>query len=352
MSSIHEVAKEAGVSTATVSRVFSRPGLISSPTQKKVLETASRLNYHPNIARRKPQRDGMAERRASIRCPLIGYEFFADSPNLASQDSSFFAPVLAGAQNEAARLAMHLVVHTTDRNANLERLPDMLLDLPLAGMLLVNIGRVTAADLFARHAPHIVLLDNTDETACYDCVVSDGIGGAVVLTRYLFELGHRDIAFVASNTRTPSYRDRLRGFLAAHYEAGRTVDPENVISLDQTGKGNAAIYELMRGERRPTAVIGASDIQAFDMLSICRDLGLRVPGDISIAGFDDLESSAQVWPPLTTVRIDKELMGRTAVARLHARIEAAQRGTMPMQPITLQVPARLLTRASCAAVSL
>ena len=349
MNSIREVAKQAGVSTATVSRAFNTPELISALTHKRVLETADRLNYRPLRAR---QRVGTpAEAAAATDEAFIGFQFFGASPTDLLQANAFYAPLLAGAQVAAAERGLHLLEHTTDRHQLARLLPKMVQDKTVAGMLLVGTAEPAILAVFLERIPQIVLVDHRDPTHSHDCIVSDGLGGALAATKYLFELGHQRIAFLSDDAAAASFQDRLRGFVCAHFEVGRTVDPRLIVSADSEDSIPAAIQGLLTGPDRPTALLAANDQQALIVMQVCRALGLSIPEDLSLIGFDDIEFSAHTWPPLTTVRVPKEQIGRLAVTRLQERLRAASSPLEASPPVTVEVPVSLIVRHSCRPLS-
>ncbi len=344
MNSIREVAKQAGVSTATVSRAFNAPELISAPTHKRVLEAADRLNYRPLRARQRVA--APVETAVPTDEAFIGFQFFGASPSDLPQANAFYAPLLAGAQVAAAERGLHLLVHTTDRHQLAQQLPKMIRDQTVAGMLLVGTADPEILTAFLERVPQIVLVDHRDPTRRHDCIVSDGLGGAMAATKYLFGLGHRRIAFLRDDVSAASFQDRLRGFVCAHFEAGRAVDPRLVVTapLDEF---TTTLQELLALPERPTALLAANDTQALVVMQVCRTLSLSIPDDLSLIGFDDIEFSAHTWPPLTTVRVEKEELGRLAVTRLQERLRAPENSPEAMPPVTLEVPVSLVVRQSC-----
>lgn len=348
MNSIREVAKQAGVSTATVSRAFNTPELISALTHKRVLEAADRLNYRPLRARQRSA--APAEAAAPTDEAFIGFQFFGASPSDLPQANAFYAPLLAGAQVAAAERGLHLLVHTTDRHQLALQLPKMVREQTVAGMLLVGTADPEILSVFLERVPQIVLVDHRDPTRRHDCIVSDGLGGAMAATKHLFELGHRRIAFLRDDVSAASFQDRLRGFACAHFEASRAVDPQLVatVPLDEI---TAALQGLLALPERPTALVAANDTLALAVMQACRTLGLSIPDDLSLIGFDDIEFSAQTWPPLTTVRVEKEDMGRLAVTRLQERLRAPRNSSNnspeALPPVTVEVPVSLVVRQSC-----
>jgi Transcriptional regulators len=354
MSSIHDVAKRAGVSTATVSRTFRSPGLLTEETQRRVLEAAKQLGYRPRRARSAAATTGEdAPRPREAREEAIGFQFFADRPADTLQSNAFYAPMLMGAQEEAAALGMHLLVHTTDRHRLAKELPKMVQDEAIAGSLLVGTGADPATlARFSERLPHLVLLDDLDPTGQFECVTSDGFGGMFEATNYLLGLGHRRIGFFLVEEEVRPFRERLHGYVSALFRAGITPDPAMVLGgrfEDPDEERIARLAALVTHpdpERRPTALLASNDDYAFYALRHLRRLGLRVPEDISLIGFDDTPFSTHTDPPLTTVRVDKEAMGRLAVQRLVARIRSPEGGTTH-HPVHNQMPVSLVVRQSC-----
>ncbi len=345
MNSIREVAKQAGVSTATVSRAFNTPELISALTHKRVLEAADRLNYRPLRARQRSA--APAEAAAPTDEAFIGFQFFGASPSDLPQANAFYAPLLAGAQVAAAERGLHLLVHTTDRHQLALQLPKMVREQTVAGMLLVGTADPEILSVFLERVPQIVLVDHRDPTRRHDCIVSDGLGGAMAATKYLFELGHRRIAFLRDDVSAASFQDRLRGFVCAHFEAGRAVDPQLAVTMQSAATILSLLPDLLALPDPPTALLAANDTLALAVMQACRTLGLSIPDDLSLIGFDDIEFSAQTWPPLTTVRVEKEEMGRLAVARLQERLRAPNNSPEALPPVTMEVPVSLVVRQSC-----
>jgi len=346
MNSIREVAKEAGVSTATVSRAFNTPELISSHTHKRVLEAADLLGYRPLRVRGRHVASSTAPVRADS---FIGFQFFGASAADPLQANTFYAPVLAGAQVEAAAQGMHLLAHTTDRHQLTQELPKMVREQAVAGMLLVGTADAEILSSFLERVPQIVLVDHCDPTGRHDCVLTNGLAGAMDAVHYLFALGHRRIVFLRDDPYAPSFQDRLRGFVCAHFEAGRPVDPALVLTVSEDEILDT-LGALWKSPDRPTALFAANDHLAYAVMQACRTLGLRIPEDLSLIGFDDIEFSAQTWPPLTTVRVQKEQLGRLAVRRLLDRLQAKDSSPEAMPPVTIEAPVSLIVRQSCRAL--
>lgn len=348
MPSIDDVAKKAGVSTATVSRSFRSPALLSEETQQRVLDAARQLNYRPRGLRIRT-----AVENSDIETPrkvheAIGFQFFADRPEDTLQSNSFYAPLLMGAQDEAATLGLNLLVHTTDRHRLAREMPKMVEERAISGMLLVGAGAdPETLAFFAENVPHVVLLDDYDPSGQFECITSDGFGGARQVAQYLLGLGHRRIAFFLGEENVRPFQARLHGYLSALFDAGIIPDPGLVIGgqfEDSDEVREEAIRAVLLQNDRPTALLVANDEYAFAVMRILRRIGLRIPEDISLVGFDDIAFCAHTDPPLTTVRVDKEGMGRLGVRRLYAQM---QTGSVNLLPAHNELPVSLVVRQSC-----
>jgi len=361
MVSILEVAKQAGVSTATVSRTFSTPGLLREETCARVLETANRLNYRPRRGRADKSSNGKSTQgQKPVIADTIGFQFFGQEESDLVGSNQFYGPVLAGVQQEAANLGMHLMMHATHRYELLERLPKMIKEKSVSGLLLVGSADPKVVDTFAQHVPHIVLVDNLDETGRFDCVIPDGFRGMYGATKYLIELGHRKIGYYVDSSPSPTFKDRLHGYICAHVDAGLTPGPQLVVPEDRSAHV-AVICEYLSSPNRPTAMVAASDWLALDLVKACSLIGLKIPQDLSIVGYDDIEISAMTDPALSTVRVEKELLGRLAVRRLVHHIERDARNlsrahAIPVGsrhkelPIHITVPVSLIKRQSSCSI--
>jgi len=347
MPSIRDVAREAGVSTATVSRAFSTPSLINAQTMERIRQAALSLDYQPARLRTAKSAPKPAT-VSSDALNAVGFQFFGSGPCDALASNPFYAPILQGAQEQASALGMYLLLHSTHREAFSQEVPRMVRDRVLSGLLLIGSIDATIISAFAEYVPHVLVVDSRDDSGRFDSVLSDGMGGAYTAMQYLFRLGHRErIAFVAPVSPGPTMQDRLRGYLCALFENGAVPDPRLVLhAVDADEERMAQIAALLQAPYRPTAILCANDYYAHIVLRVCRDLGLKIPGDLSLIGFDDIEYSSHCDPPLTTIRVDKEEMGRVAMRHLYSLIHPRD-GDGPHTPERHELPVTLIVRESC-----
>ena len=349
MPSIHDVAKLAQVSAATVSRSFRSPDLLSADTLLRVAEAARELNYEPRGSR--GEADTFRDERETIAPgqDAIGFQFLSQPGVDRSQLNAFYSPMLMGAQEEAASGGFNLLIHTTGSQLLEKELPQMVSQQSIDGMLLVGASNSAQyLSLFAEHVPHIVLLDDRDPSRQFESVVSDGFGGMYQATQYLLELGHQRIAFFLGEAEVRTYQDRMHGYASALLDAGLVPTPQLIIGnmVDASFESRESrLTNMLARSDRPTALVVANDDHALYVMRILRRMGLRAPEDISIIGFDNAMLSSHSDPPLTTVAIDKEGMGRLAAKRLIARIRSPRQSVQ--LPVVNKVSTSLIVRQSC-----
>lgn len=349
MPSINDVARMAQVSTATVSRSFRTPELLSPETHSRVVQAARELNYQPRGSRMVIEAAKEEKEAPSVEQGAIGFQFISDRETEKSQLNAFYAPMLMGAQQEAALNGFNLLIHTTDSLLLSKEVPKMVSHRSVDGMLLV--GATNSAEFlptFAHYIPHIVLLGDPDPSRQYESIVSDGFGGMYKATQFLLDLGHRRIGFFIAEAEIRIYQDRMYGYVSALVDAGITPDPHLIIGSktgDSFESRELRLTNMLSRPDRPTALLMANDEYALYVMRVLRRMGLRTPEDISLIGFDDAFFSLHSNPPLTTVAIDKEAMGHLAAKRLIARIRSPDHATH--YPVVNKVSTSLIIRQSC-----
>jgi LacI family transcriptional regulator len=306
-----DVAIAAGVSQATVSRAL-RPGSRVAPsTRERVLAAADQLGYVPN---------SMAQGLATARTRTIAV-VVADLTNP-------FYPHLLHPLHDALDRAGYRVVlfaERTDMGSGREHL-SQLLDRSLDGVLLTTATLdFDAAELVRRHVPFVLLIRSVDRVAA-DVVVSDNVDGARQAAKILIDAGHRRIGMISGPANTSTARDRMRGFREALAEAGCPLDE----TLVRTGSyshqsGHQRTRELLALTPAPTAIFCGNDVVAFGALDAARRLGVDVPGELSVVGFDDIPMAEWLAFGLTTVRQPFVDMAHTAARMLVERIERGRR---------------------------
>ena len=302
---IVHVAEAAGVSIKTVSRVLNNEPGVLEKTRHQVLKVVADMKYRPKLSAR-----SLAGARSYLIC-LLYYDFSA----------AFVAGVQAGATRRCREAGYHLVVEALhndapDIGAQVERMvstlrPDgMILTPPLC-----DNAKVLAA-LRESQTP-CVLMSPGRISRSQPSVHMDDVHAAEEVTSLLIGLGHRRIAFVKGAIDQPVSALRYKGFTRAMAAHGLEVVPKLVCQGDFTfPSGIQAAHQLLEGGERPSAVFASNDDMALGVLAAALRLGLQVPANLSIAGFDDAAACKLVWPPLTTVRQPVDEMARVAVDML------------------------------------
>ncbi|MCB8962473.1 MAG: LacI family DNA-binding transcriptional regulator [Ardenticatenales bacterium] len=305
---IFDVAKEAGVSYSTVSRVVNNFQFVKPETRERVQAAMDKLGYVANLS---------ARSLAGGRSQMIGmllYDF----------ESSYQVEIVRGIDAEAAALDYDLTLHTTHHRRQKEStLVARLTQVGVDGLLIVLPRNLTAyvADLNVRHFPY-VLIDHAGTDIAGNTVKAKNYDGAIAATRYLLELGHRHISFVQGTATIDSASERLAGFRAAMSAAGLATPPDYIQPGDFSRQaGAAAAANLLALPVPPTAILAASDDCAFGAIATLLAAGLRVPEDVSVVGFDDIPEAVAYRPALTTMRQDLRQMGRIATRMLVNAIE-------------------------------
>lgn len=329
---LEDIARQLGVSTATVSRALNdKPG-VGAETRRRVLELAVSQRYSANGAAR-----GLATTQSNTVAFLTAHR------SVPLAEDHFYQRVMMGAQQELARSGYFLLVATVGE----EELGD------LAGMELVRGQRTDGIllagpeiparailDLRARGVA-VVLVDNALPRTPVDCVLSEDEEGGYEATLHLIEHGHTRIALLAGPLAWVSNRERTTGYRRAMADAGLT--PLEV-HCDETTleSGNEAMRRAFEEYPDVTAVFAVNDSMAIGAMRMARAAGRRVPNNLAIVGFDDIEAASHIDPPLTTVKVNKRQMGVVAARRLLSLLASDE-----SVPVRSSVATQLLVRSSC-----
>jgi len=315
---IYEVAKKAGVGIGTVSRVLNNSPRISPDTRDRVLKVIKALHYQPHA-----MAQGLARKKSLTLAALV--PFFT---------GHFYVELLKGIQQATAHYKYDLILYSIedvhDKDFYLKR---ALQQRRVDGVLLVSLPLPdTFAKEFQRKKLPLVLVDAFHRE--FDSITVNNQTGAYIAGRHLLHLGHKRLAMITGHHDSAPAQHRHAGFQNALQEAGVAIADDLIVSSDMLkneqvrrndGFNKEAGYFgmkqlLQRNGRRPTGVFVASDIQALGAMKAVRESGLRIPEDIAIVGFDDIELAEYVG--LTTVRQPMLQMGRQAVERLMQLIDA------------------------------
>ncbi|MCS7235019.1 MAG: LacI family DNA-binding transcriptional regulator [Armatimonadota bacterium] len=307
MVTLAEVAKAAGVSLATASRVLSGSGYRVRPElRQRVLAAARGLNYVPNAH---------AQALVRARTHVVG---------VVTHDVSdpYFAEIVRGAQRVASRAGRLTIICNTYRDPDREVEYVRLLHAQrVEAILLAGSGwehlrygqqMAAAVEAYLATGGRVVVISRHHLPG--DAVLPDNFGGARAMAHYLVELGHRKVAVISGPAHLTTTRDRLEGFRQGLSERGVRFDPQWVLPGDFGRDSGEAAAEVLVGRGMPvTAIFALNDQMAVGALAALRRAGIRVPENVSLAGFDDMSIARDVTPALTTVRIPMEEMGVRAM---------------------------------------
>lgn len=324
--SMADVAKAAGVSGQTVSRVANGRANVDAATRDRVLSAMREVGYRPNSAAR-------ALRNGQFR--TIGV-IMAD---LSSVGNARTLDAVASAAGEADySISLMPLRATTERGVlgAIDRLGSQAVD---GVIVLLEQHDLDSRGFDIPHEMPVVVVDSEARPGS-PTVDSDQTGGAAAATRHLLELGHRTVWHIAGPAGSYAAERREQAWRQTLQEAGADVPP--VVRGDWTA---ATGYDIGRHlVRHPdlTAVFSANDQMALGVLRALHEAGLRVPGDVSVVGFDDIPEAGSFWPPLTTVRQSFDRVGRVAVDLLVAEIESG-RSAVKVPPVRTELVVRAST---------
>ena len=310
--SIKEVAARAGVSVGTVSNVLNRPDAVSSTNRERVQQAIDDLGFVRNESARQ-LRAGRSRFLAFVVLDV---------------SNPFFTDVARGAQEAADAAGMVLLLCTSDEQVERERRHlEVLREQRVTGVLLspVDTSPDRLAELVAGPRP-LVLVDRIAPGGQTCAVAVDDLHGGRLAARHLLECGHRRIAFAGGPSGLQQVQDRLAGARTAVAAAGEDPSAVTVVELDglsvEEGRRAGGVIAAMPVRRRPTAVFCANDLVALGVLQDATARGVRVPQDLAIVGYDDIDFAAAAAVPLTSVRQPRHQLGHTAVELLLAEAEA------------------------------
>src|SRR5579864_864082 len=336
---IKDVARESGVNTSTVSRALNNGYGVNDETRKHVMEVASRLNYRTNQVAR-----GLVTGRSQSIGLVV-----SDIRN------PFFAELARGAEDAAFRAGRDLVLCNSDLQAEKQmRYFDWLLAKRVEGIVMNSVTPLRQAQqdqLWAAGVP-IVLLNlrsayrRFPSLSRFSSVLGDNLEGGEIAGNYLVDLGHRNVLHITGPRAHGNFSDRAKGFLKAFHDRG-FQKPEVICGQHSF----AAAYELTKQQlalnRNITAIFAGNDVIAFGCIRALMEKGIRIPEDISIIGFDNVEMSQITSPPLTTIDQPKYETGKAAVEMLLSMVEKDS----IREPEHRIIGVRLVERQSCRSIS-
>ena len=328
MATIREVARIAGVSHATVSHVLNNTRFVAEETRERVLAAMDELNYRPNA---------LARSLRSGKTNTIGL-VLPDSSN------PFFADIGRSIENAAFKLGYNVFLCNTEGDTHRERLyVDVLSKKQVDGIIFVAAGdQADSLNFLVNQEMPVVLVDRDLPDCEVDAVLTDNRQGGYLATQHLIELGHRRIACITGPSRITPGAERVNGYCEALEEAGIPYDDALVLSGNyHPNSGLRAATALFNLDFPPTAIFALNDLMAVGALRAAVKIGCRVPDDVAIIGYDDIEFASFVNPPLSTIAQPKTEIGFQAANILAGRIADTARPTC-----RIVLPPELIVRES------
>lgn len=358
-----DIAKMAGVSKATASRALSGSLLVREETRARIQEIAREHHYQPNA---------LAQAVATKRSGILGLCVYQKSKPYFGH--TFFGPVLDSVIEEAGRSDYHIVLAVSSNEE--DTFDEHFIKDSIDGAILISYAPQQAIAAFARRGIPLVLVNSVADSPNTAFIVDDNYAGArALMEHFIVERGHKRIALMTDRLSHSSYLLRYMAYLDAHREHGITPYENAILQTNDFWHGYAppdektlglyglkapviagtpaVLYgtspeescEVMRkiiaSGNLPDAVFAATDSIAFGVLQAIREAGLRIPEDIAVAGYDDIEAAKTCFPPLTSVRVDRYEIGRLAVSELLRQI------AYPAEPSRIRiVPNHLVIRQS------
>ncbi|GGO06697.1 LacI family DNA-binding transcriptional regulator [Saccharibacillus kuerlensis] len=320
---MQQIADQLGVSKFVVSKALSGKGGVSESTRERVIQAASQLGYFTQPHgygknRKQPSDPAVPSTRQSVLVLMPNVRF-------QTPESLYWGKILNGVTETLEENGLGVVIISEQRVDAVTGIlnPDGFLGL-------IGIGQISTPLLLEVHRIGLpmVLVDHEDPLVPSDTVFADNMDASIRLTNHLIGCGHRKLHFLGSTGFSRSFRDRWSGFRAAMEDHGLPVqdrlDPMNTLPTTEKAEFEPELRQWLlkhrKGRTFPTAFVCANDDMALVAARTLTDLGLRVPEDVSLVGFDHIDESGSSSPKLTTVHVPKEAMGRRAALRLLERV--------------------------------
>ncbi len=339
---IYDLARQLGVSATTVSRALNNRGRMSKETRRRILQAASKYNYRPSLVAKSliHQRT----RTLGVVVPMIG--------------NTAYSPMVRGIEQIAYEKGYNIILCDTDINLDKERrYLEMLIQRRVEGAIIIPFAERGSEDYghisqLQAEGIKVVIMEQDVPIMEFNRVVPDNRGDAKRMVEHLIGLGYRRIGLAHIGLRDwdRAGMERWEGYKQALEDAGIEYDDKLVIQAGQATIEEEktllfdAIVDYLRQKNRPEAIFATTDMLAIKIMSVIHSLGLRIPEDIAIVGFDDILMSGYTTPPLTTVRQPAEQIGKRSAEIVFSLIEGDDKLTLPIYE---RISGKLIIRKSC-----
>jgi LacI family transcriptional regulator len=333
------IAEQANVSISTVSLALNSSPKIKTETRRRIQALAAKLGYVPDLRAR-----ALVKGKTGIIAVVV--------PRL---DNYFFSELTQSIKNEMKKAAYNVILCSTDNKTSDERkyidvFKSGLVDGAIFGPITNSVANHEEIIALMRSHISVVFIDRFeseeyDSEKAIPLVMADLKKAAFNLTEYLIEQGHRKIEYVGLNQVDGNIiEERLKGFTSAMNEHGLEFSNEQIIySVDSYAGGIAGAETILKQKDLPTALICMNDEIAMGVMHSLKQVGIKIPDDISVCGTDDLKISSFASPPLTTVNIDKKKMGKKAAEML---LRLMSGDNIPSEQRIVEIPTELVIRES------
>lgn len=333
---IKDVAKKAGVSITTVSFVLNRRSdvVISEEVKKRVLAVAKELDYHPSA---------MAAGLAGRRTRNLGVVFYLEDKIISNQ---FYSFVIEGIVKEAVDKDFNLLFSYMESTyEDKSSLPKIVREKNVDGVLLIGRTEPRMVYDLKEKGVAVVAIDNFPSLKGVDTIHADNKQGGLLAVEHLAQLGHKHIGHLTIAKGRPSIEQRKEGWQAGLAKLGLDAPDNLVLEADSFSflGGLERMKEALKKNKKMTAVFCANDEMAAGAIRAAHEMGRKVPGDLSVVGFDNIAMDFYLDPPLTAISPAKEFMGKLAVSRLLELMENKETLARAQQ-----VPVELIVRGSTA----
>ncbi len=305
--SMDMIAKKLGVSKNTVSLAFRGMPGISDQTRKLIMDTAAQYGYEYKKKDRQPS-DSITP--SGNICLVLSKSLL--------QISGFYSLIQFGIESEAKKYDQNIILHYYDDTSDEFEIPLCIKQGMISGIITLGSIRRHILKAISQLGLPFVVIDEYYDDYKLDHVLTDNVNGGFAATEYLIRCGHRKIGFCGDIHRASSYYDRYLGFLKAMEVYNLPV--ENSLLMNDC-RPEMLAQKFKSLPQLPTAIFCCNDSEAFTLYKLLSANGLKVPEDISVIGFDDIDTSGDVTPQLTTIHVERELMGKRSVKRLLDKIK-------------------------------
>ncbi|MEJ2613694.1 MAG: LacI family DNA-binding transcriptional regulator [Ignavibacteriaceae bacterium] len=331
---IKDVAKTANVSTATVSLVINNHKRISPETRVKVNKAIRELNYHPF----RSARGLVSQKTGNIGFILTEDHFLRSEP--------FYTRIFLGTEFAARENEFYILLTTVPSGFKAgDRLPRFVLERNVDGIIIAGKVPDDLIKSLEKYSPPLVFIDYYPENNKYSNVLIDNVSGGKKAVQHLIDYGHEKIGFIAGDIQHPSIKDRFQGYKIAMEEKGLAYNDTYYVTDEENPareNGYSAAKKLLNKNKKITAIFACNDAMAIGVMQYLKEKKIKIPEDISIIGFDNVEADLSLDPPLSTISVKKTDMGIEAI---HLMAEVLNNNKVKSIKKVL-VPVELISRKS------